>query len=169
MATISGDQEGILRLLDCLDFIQDFDDDILKPVHFVYATGQVTWKSEEYNSNDQVITVYGEGERIHDSFLIKLYIKNQKISTIDIQTFSYLIYHHENKIRKRYVNFQKITFLEKDYIDVKKRKKEYTLYSFPIFKELNTENHTIAEKYKENKMIYRFVDLPQSRILKRNR
>ena len=148
MATISGDQEGILRLLDCLDFIQDFDDDILKPVHFVYATGQVTWKSEEYNSNDQVITVYGEGERIHDSFLIKLYIKNQKISTIDIQTSSYLIYHHENKIRKRYVNFQKITFLEK---------------------ELNTENHTIAEKYKENKMIYRFVDLPQSRILKRNR
>ncbi|MBR1679590.1 MAG: hypothetical protein IJ704_03000 [Bacilli bacterium] len=167
MATISGDQEGILQLLDCLDFIQDFDDDILKPIHFVSYIGQVTWKSEEYNYNNQVITVYGKGEKIHDSFLIKLYMNNQKLSRIDIQTAYYRIYHHENRIRKRYVNFQKITFLEDEYIDVKKEKYEYTLYSFPIFKELNTENHTMTERYKKNKMLYRVVDLPQIRTRKK--
>lgn len=153
MQTISGDQEGIINLLYQLRFIENYDEFVSEIVHDITSTGTVEYQVEEGNENDQIITLYGKGKRIHESFLAKIYTKKNCLKKINIQTASQEVFRESNFIRKRYVNCVDVEFHGHDFVDVKKSRQEYTLFCYPKFYEQITDHYSSIEAYKGTQQI----------------
>ena len=160
MQTISGDRKEIIKFLDQFEFIDHFAEQVLIPLHFVDFTGETQVSYEEFLENKQVLSFSGKGERIHDSFLVKMYLENRNIKKIRIQTSFPEVFKKTQHIRKRYLNFVDIEFHGGDFVDVQKRTMEYTLFFDNIFIEQNTGRYMSIESYKGTKQISKIDNIP---------